>query len=150
MPTVARWPLEVGDEFGMARPRDPWVSLVRDSIDLYRTGEADRASRTWAEDIRWTVDADGPIAGVWEGADAIFGYHRHLERTSQGTYRQRLLALEASGGPIVEAHLRTTASRPGSRLDQPTLVVFELSGGQLKRVIEIPGDRDAWRTFWSG
>lgn len=149
VPTIARWPLEVGAEFELARPRDPWVQLVRDSIALYRTGQADRASLTWSDEIRWMVDAGGPMAGVWEGPDAVFAYHRGLERASRGTFRQHLLALEASGGPVVQAHLRTTAVRGAERLDQPTLIVFELSGGRLGRVIEIPGDPDAWERFWS-
>ncbi|HET9456953.1 MAG TPA: hypothetical protein VFO78_06405 [Candidatus Limnocylindrales bacterium] len=149
VPTIARWPLDVGADIERARPRDPWVQLVRDSIGLYRSGQADRASRTWSDEISWMVDARGPMAGVWEGADAVFDYHRRLGRESRGTFRQHLIALEASGGPVVQAHLRTTAVRKEQRLDQPTLIVFELSGGRLGRVVEIPGDPDAWERFWS-
>jgi hypothetical protein len=83
------------------------------------------------------------------GPEEIFSYHSALERLSGGTFRQSLVSLEASGGPIVEAHVRTTATRPGRSLDIPTLLVFELAGGRLRRVTEIAGDLAAWDGFWT-
>lgn len=146
---LARWPLDVDDDFHRAMPSDPFVAIVRESIGSYRQGDCDIARRTWADDITWTIDADGPFGGRWIGPDAIFDLHRGLEERSGGTFRQRLLGLVASGGPIVEAHVRTSASRDGARLDQPALLVFEVGAGRLRRVIEIPGDRAAWGGFWS-
>ncbi|HEX5013342.1 MAG TPA: hypothetical protein VFV72_04210 [Candidatus Limnocylindrales bacterium] len=149
MPTVAHWPIDITDIAEFRRTRNPWVSLARDSIDHYRTGQADRVRRLWDDEIAWTVDADGRVAGTWTGPDAVFDYHRLLERVSHGTFRQRLVALESSGGPIVECHVRTSAARRGGRLDIPSLLVFEFAGGLLSRVTEIPGDRRAWAHFWA-
>jgi ketosteroid isomerase-like protein len=148
-PVLARWPLDVDDDFHRLNPRDPYVAIVREAIASYRRGECELARRSWAEDITWTIEADGPLAGRWVGPDAIFDLHRTLEEQSNGTFRQGLVGLLASGGPIVEAHVRTTATRNGHQLDQPSLLVFEVGAGRLRRVIEIPGDRAAWGAFWS-
>ena len=51
-------------------------------------------------------------------------------------------------GPIVEAHVRTTAMRGERALDIPTLLVFELSSLRIRRVTEIPGDLPTWDAFW--
>ena len=61
------------------------------------------------------------------------------------TFRQRVIALQAGQGPIVEAFLRSTGRRESRELNLPTLVVFELSGSRIHAVTELPGDPAAWR-----
>src|SRR5919197_1804479 len=146
---VARWALEVDDDFELWRPVDPWLALVKDCLTDYRLGRADRASRAWAEDIVWRVIGGGPWPGELRGAQSIFDYHRDLERRTSGAFRQHVVALQSSGGPVVEAHLRTTAARAGRRIEIPTLVVFEIADGRITQVTEIPGDQASWETFWS-
>ena len=149
MPTIARWPLDVDAGFERAPWRDPWVSLVRDSIVAYREGRTDVAHWSWAPDVVWRVKANGTFAEEHEGAERIFAYHQRLGRLTGGTFRQQLVALQASGGPIVTANLRSTARRGDHELDMPTLVVFELTGGRIKVITEMPGDPAAWQRFWA-
>jgi hypothetical protein len=149
---VTRWPLDVDPDWARPRPRDPWAEVVQRSIDAYRSGRIHELGQTWDDAIRWRVsggrgrplDAD-PAAGP----DGVFAYHRELLDRSDGTFRQRLISLEGSLGPIVEAHLRTTASRGEQTLDIPSLIVFELSASRIREVKEVPGDCAAWDAFWS-
>jgi hypothetical protein len=147
---IATWPLDVEDGFERLPSRDPWVSIVRDSIVDYRSGRADRARQRWSDDIRWRLSADGGLDGEWVGPEQVFNLHRLLRRETDNTFRQRLIALEGARGPFVDAHLRTTAQRNGRSLDVSTLVVFEVSNGRISCVTELPGDRVAWREFWAG
>jgi ketosteroid isomerase-like protein len=149
MATVARWPLEVERDFDSAWNGDASIAVVRRTLADYRSGRADQASRVWQDDIVWTVRGVPPAGGRWTGAEGVFAYHRLLERLSGGTYRQHLLALEGSRGPIVNAYLRTTARRRDRQLSIPTLAVFELVGGRVSRVTELPGDLEAWQAFWA-
>jgi ketosteroid isomerase-like protein len=146
-PTIARWPLEVDGGFETRWCSDTATNVVRQSLADYRSGRADRASRVWHDDITWSVPGPAPVGGERIGPDGVFAYHDLLERLSDGTFRQRLLALEGCRGSIVTAYLRTTASRAGRRLEVPTLAVFELAGGRVRRVTELPGDRAAWEGF---
>ena len=150
-PTIARWPIEVEEGFWTAflPPGDQSISIVRRSIDDYRSGRADRAAQGWHDGIVWRVVGDGRLAGEWVGSEKVFAYHRLAQQLADGDFRQRLIALEGSRGVTVNAYLRTTASRKGRHLDIPTLTMFELSGGRIRCVTEIPGDRDAWRDFWA-
>ena len=148
-PVVARGPLRVEGQPGLAWHADPAVAIVHHSLADYRLGHADRASRIWHDDIAWKVAGLPPVGGEHVGAEEVFAYHRLLERLSRGTFRQDVVALEGSRGAIVNAYLRTTASRRGRRLEIPTLIVFELAGGRIRRVTELPGDRDAWERFWA-
>lgn len=147
-PTAGRWPLDVHDGYARGVPRDSWAALVRASIEDYRNGHPDRARAIWDPDITWKVDGDGPMSAVLVGADEIFAYHREVLRRTDGTFRQELVALLSSGGPLVEAHVRTTAQRGPHRLDIPTLIVFELGGARLRKLTELPGDQAAWDAFW--
>ncbi|HKG55636.1 MAG TPA: nuclear transport factor 2 family protein [Candidatus Limnocylindrales bacterium] len=148
--TVAQWPLDVIDRYPSAsRTTDPWVRLVREMIELYRTGQADQARQMWSDDVVWRVGDDRARWGEFEGGEAILGYHTRLARLADGEFRQRLLAVEGSGGPVVTAYLWTRAKRGETELEMPTLVVFELSRMHVKRVTELPGDPAAWNRFWA-
>jgi hypothetical protein len=147
--TIARWPIEVDEAAGQLWSTDASVTLVRSMIDDYRGGLADRAAEKWHDDVLWRVLGEGPLGGDWLGRERVLEYHRLAERLSDGDYRQRLIALEGSRGSIVNGYLRTEASRGERRIDMPTLVVFEIAGGRIRRVTELPGDRAAWAAFWS-
>lgn len=148
-PNGARWSLDLDPGFRERARRDPYVEIVRETIADFAAGHADRASRHWHDGIVWRVAGAAPMCGEYVGADRIFDYHRRLKALTEGTFRQRLRSLEASGGPIVDAYLRTTAERAGARLDIPTLLVFELAAGHIRVVSEFPGDQAAWDRFWS-
>jgi hypothetical protein len=145
VPTIARWPLDVDAGFEGMPYRDPWVSLVRDSMVAYREGRTDVAEWGWARRIVWRIDGTDETL---LGPDAIFGYHRRLARLTGDTFRQRVIALQAAQGPIVQAFLRSTGRRGHRELDLPTLVVFELSGSRIQVITEMPGDPSAWHEFW--
>ncbi|MFL5680876.1 MAG: hypothetical protein ACJ77B_09780 [Chloroflexota bacterium] len=148
--TVARWPIDVIDHYpSPSRTTDPWVRLVREMIELYRTGQADLAGQMWSADVVWRVGDDRSRWAELVGCEEIFSYHTHLARLADGDFRQRLLAVEGSGGPVVTAYLWTRAKRGEIELEMPTLVVFELSRMHVKRVTELPGDPAAWRRFWA-
>jgi ketosteroid isomerase-like protein len=146
--TMARWPVELDE--AMASPRrDPWVGLVRSWFADYQAGRAERAALRWADDIVWRVSGNGPLAGEHMGPEGVFAYHRRLQELSDGTFRLRLLELEASGGPIVAAHLKMSALREGRRLTMPCMLIVELADGAIRAVTEMPGDQAAWDEFWA-
>lgn len=148
VPTVVRWPLDVEDGFATTFLRDSWQSTVRDSIVAYREGRADVASWSWADQIVWRIAANG-FSEEHHGAEQIFAYHQRLVRATDGTFRQRLVALQGSQSPIVEAFVQSTARRRGRQLNLSGLIVFELGGSRIRKVTEMPGDPDAWGRFWA-
>ena len=80
------------------------------------------------------------LADLLQREDMLFG----PERVKRG--ETPCLGV-CSNGPIVEAHVRTTATRGDRNLDIPTLIVFELSAMRICQVTEIPGDVAAWEAF---
>ena len=146
--TVARWPLDVPEGFADTFLRDPWHSMVRDSIVAYREGRADVASWSWAGNIVWRISSNGS-SEEHHGANRIFGYHQRLVGASGGTFRQRLVALNGSQGPIVHATVQSSATRGPRRLELSGMIVFEISGSHITSITELPGDAEAWTRFWA-
>ena len=146
--TVARWPLDVDEHFAATFLRDPWESMVRDSIVAYREGRADVASWSWSPEIVWRLACNGR-SEEHHGGDRIFAYHQRLVRASGGTFRQRLVALQGSQGPIVHANVHSTASRGPRRLEMSGMIVFEIGGSHIRTVTELPGDPEGWSRFWA-
>ncbi len=130
------------------QPRDPWAAAVTRALEEYRAGNVAELARSWDEAVVWRVAAAWPGRDR-DGAMAVFAYHRELRDATDGTFRQEILSIDASGGPIVTAHVRTSASRTGRQLEVPSLLTFELVAMRVRRVTEIPGDRAEWDRFWS-
>lgn len=147
---IAAWPLVIPDHILGVRCPDPWSQVVHRSLLAEHDGEHEEAGRAWDERVVWQLSGPDPTAAepAHAGAAGIVAYHRELGRLTDYTFRQELSTIESGRGPIVEAHLRTTAQRNGRRLESPTLLIFELSSLRVRRVTEIPGDLVAWTAFW--
>jgi hypothetical protein len=147
--TIASWPLEIDDSFVGPAELDPWESIVRRAIDDLRFGRLEEAATTWHPDAVWHVRCDPHHRQELAGPEAVLDHHRELAAQTAQTFHQRLLGLVGSAGPIVTAYVRTLARRGRRSLDQPTLITFELAGGRIRSVTEMPGDVPAWCRFWA-
>lgn len=130
------------------KPRDPRAAIVAAALETYWRGERAQAALYWETGARWRVAGHGPMCGEDIGLDALFARRARLLRLTGGTYRQELVALEGDD-PLIAAHVLVTARRRGLRLDQPSLLLFEVAATGIRRVTELPGDPAAWAAFWS-
>lgn len=148
---IAAWNLAVSPALLQVRCVDPWAQVIQRSIADEHEGNHDDAARAWDEAVVWQVTGDDPTGrGEARGVHGVLAWHRDLGRLTEWSYGQELVSLEGSRGPIVQAHVRTTASLDDRTLDIPTLIVFEMSCLRVRRVTEIPGDIAAWNEFWRG
>jgi ketosteroid isomerase-like protein len=140
-------PLRIDPSLRPGVSKDPWVAMVAASLVDYAAGHTERAMSSWHDAITWEVRCAGTETAAI-GPRAVLDYHADLLARTDGTFRQDLVSLEASGGPVVAAHVRTTASRGDRSLDMPSLLVFEVAHGRIRRVTEIHGDPVSWGAFW--
>lgn len=147
---ILAWNLEVPDSLKQVRCRDPWAQVVQQSLIDEHDGAHEDAGRAWDLRAIWELTGRDPTGlGPAVGAEGIASFHRELGRRTDWTIGQEIATIEASRGPIVQAHVRTTARRGDRTLDMPTLLVFELSCLRIQRVTEIPGDLPDWDAFWA-
>jgi hypothetical protein len=146
---IADWPLVVPDQLRDVRTGDAWARVVHQAILDACCGDGSDADAAWEDGAAWHLDGydpTGPDEAV--GTESIRAFHRDLQDLTDGTYRQELVSLESGRGPLVEAHLRTTARSGERELDIPSLLIFELPSLRIRRVTELPGDLRAWDAFW--
>src|SRR3954454_22265175 len=141
-------PFKLGPSLVSVRPRDPWAAVVGRALADYADGRAEDLIRSWDDRLVWRVVAAWPPVDQ-SPAERAFAFHREVRDATRGTFRQEVISIEGSGGPIVVAHVRTTGRRNSRLLDMPSLLTFELVGMRIQRVTEIPGDRADWDDFWS-
>jgi hypothetical protein len=147
---ILAWNLDVPEALKRIRCQDPWAQVVQQSLVDEHDGAHEDAGRAWDPRAIWEVTGRDPTGlAPATGAEAIRSLHRELGRRTNWTIGQEIHTVEASRGPIVQAHARTTARRGDRILDIPTLLVFELSCLRIQRVTESPGDLRDWVAFWS-
>ena len=147
--TIALWPLEIDEGFVGPATLDPWAWIVRRTIDDLRLGRVEEALASWHPDATWEVRCAPAHGTPLVGPEAVVDHHRTLGLRTGQTFRQRLFGLAGSAGPIVTAYVRSHARMGHRILDQPALITFELTGGRIRKVIEMPGDVADWCSFWS-
>jgi hypothetical protein len=145
---IASWPIEVEDGAMTGLAIDPWTAIVRRAIEDMRLGRLERAAETWHDDATWTVRCVPEHERALPAPGAVIDHLRTLGARTANTFRQHLLGLTGSNGPVVTAYVRTLARRGRRTLDQPSLLVFEVAAGRIRRVTELPGDVTAWCRFW--
>ncbi len=82
-----------------------------------------------------------PIAGSYEGRDAVFGQFGRYGGETAGTFQAELKS-------VVGIH-RNTGERNGKKLDVDCCIVFEVEDGQLVSGREHFFGLYAWDAFWA-
>ena len=125
------------------------LETLQTAYEALVAGRLEAVVGMFARDIRAHVPGRSPVAGDYEGADAVAGYVAKLMELCQGTLRfqvHSLMAAEDEHGTVL---INDKAERPGKSLDLNNVHVWHLGDGQLKEIWIYPGDLYAWDEFWS-
>jgi uncharacterized protein len=101
----------------------------------------------FAEDAVWSVPGRGTMAGMYEGREAIFRFLAKLPKETDGTYGSELIDVLASESRAAALY-RARGTRHGRTLELDQVLLFDIEGGLVRRVLALPSDPDAFETFW--
>ena len=123
-------------------------AIVRRIFDAFARKEGLALRGLFAEDAVWSVPGRGVMAGVYEGREAIFRFLVKLPRETGGTYSSELIDVLASEDRAAALyHARGT--RHGRTLELAQVLLFGIEDGLVMDVLALPGDPDAFETFWA-
>ena len=130
----------------MAHPNE---DVVRRGYQAFGEGDMETLRSLFAADAVHVATGNSPIAGDYEGIDAILGYYGSLFELSDGTFSAELQSTRAEGDDTVVAVHRDRGQRAGKTLDQDETLTFTLSDGKITRLVEEHSDPAAYDEFWS-
>ena len=93
----------------------------------------------FAPGVRWHFPGRNPLAGDYEGIDAVFAFFGRSAQLTHGTLRLSIDDVLADDRRVV-AFVAVHAEREGRVLDDRSLQVFEFQDGKVSEVWTYPGD----------
>ena len=127
----------------------PNAALVRRGYAAFNSADMATLAEIVDESATWHTPGRSPLAGDYEGRDAVFAQFARYGGMTGGTLRADLQHVMASeDGRVVGVH-HNTAERDGKRLDVTCCLLFELRDGRMLSGREFFYDLHAWDAFWS-
>ena len=127
---------------------EPNMDVLRRAYEALASGDFGTLMGLLADDVKAHVPGRSPVAGDYDGKDAVGGYVAMLGELSGGTLRFEPHDVAAS-----EAHsvglVRDLAERGDKTLDMNNVHVWHVAAGQLSEIWIYPGDLYVWDEFWS-
>jgi uncharacterized protein len=112
--------------------------------DAFGRGDMETVAAMYADDIEWCVNGPSPVAGTYEGKDAVFGFFERMMAQYDGTLQVEVTAMAAD-----ELHgfvrVRESASRPDD-VTYTGIHAWDFKDGRCSR-FESYYD-DAYYEFW--
>jgi ketosteroid isomerase-like protein len=125
------------------------AEVVRRGYQAFNAGDMATLTELFDENASWHAPGRSPLAGDYDGRDAVFAYFGQLGEQTGGTFQATLeLLAESDDGRVVGVH-RNTAERDGKRLDVGVCLLFELRDGRIVDGREHFSDLYASDEFWS-
>ncbi|HSL63077.1 MAG TPA: nuclear transport factor 2 family protein [Gaiellaceae bacterium] len=124
------------------------VDRIRDLFRAWLERDALTVARTIGSDVVWRVPGRSAMAGEYRGRAEIFAFLRRTAELTGGTYRAELVDVWG-GDEVVVGLYRATGTRDGRTLDIPQALVFRFDGEELREVLAVPGDPEAFEAFWA-
>jgi ketosteroid isomerase-like protein len=129
------------------RPAHGNVERIRDVFRAFAEKDGITVGRLLGDDAVWRVPGRSTMAGEYRGRHEIFAFLRRTGELTEGTYRAELKGVWGGDG-VVAALYRATGVREGRALDIDQVLVFRFDGEELREVLAVPSDPDAFDGFW--
>jgi uncharacterized protein len=126
----------------------PNEQLVRTGYDAFSRGDMDTLRELFAEGVVWHVPGRSPLAGEYEGVDAVIGYFVETMERSSGSFRVEVHDVLANDSHTVGLHV-ASGERDGKRMEDSQVLVIHVRDGKIASVWQHSSDQYSQDDFWS-
>lgn len=126
----------------------PNDAVLRNALAAFSSGDPTLLQTAFASTVIWRVPGRSPLAGVYRGQPAVFGFFATLQRETNHSFRVQPLSQFANdeGGIFVD---RLTANRGAKALDIELVLRVRISNGQIVEGIDHFHQEHLWDAFWA-
>lgn len=108
------------------------VQRLRDGFDAFSRGDLDAVRATLSADCTWTLVGTGPLAGTYQGWDAIQGMFGALFEATGGTFSMDVISVLANDTHAVAIYDATSTVK-GVTDTQRFVLIDEMTPDGLVR-----------------
>jgi ketosteroid isomerase-like protein len=126
----------------------PNAATVRRMYEAINRGDIPELTALISSDVTMTMPGGSPLAGRYDGRDALFGFFGKLGEATGGTYHADLRDVYTSDGRVLAVH-RGTGTNGDRKLDAEAALLIELSDGVISTVTVFQQRQDEWDGFFS-
>jgi ketosteroid isomerase-like protein len=127
----------------MAHPNE---ELVRRGFDAFTTGDVNLLRELFHQDAVWHAPGRNPVAGDYQGVEAILGFFARTMEVTGGTFRVELHDVVANDEHAVAIYV-SRGQREGRTLDTKDVLVQHIRNGRLTETWQLSADQYAADEF---
>jgi len=125
------------------------AEVVRRGYEAFNTADIATLTEIMDDNASWHTPGRSPIAGHYQGRDAVFAQFGRYGGDTGGTFKAELKQVFTSpDGRVIGLH-HNSAQRNGKQLDTDCCIVFEVEDGRMLSGREYFYDLNNWDEFWS-
>lgn len=125
------------------------AEVVRRGYEAFEKADIETLTELMDENASWHTPGRSPVAGEYQGRDAVLAQFGRYGGDTGGTFKADLKQVFTSDdGRVIGLH-RNSGQRKGRRLDTDCCIVFEVVDGRMVSGREHFFDLGNWDEFWS-
>jgi len=117
---------------------------------LYAGGRGEAVRALLTDDIVWHVPGESPIAGTYEGIEAVMDYFARRRDLAASTFEMHPGEVLVGDGELVAVRTDGTARLDDQERHWATLGLYRFQGEQVAECWLLPLDPVAFDAIWSG
>jgi ketosteroid isomerase-like protein len=125
------------------------AEAVQRGYAAFNAADMKTLTELFHENASWHTPGRSPLAGDYNGRNAIFAQFGRYGGQTGGTFKATLQRVFADADGRVVAIHHNSATRNGKKLDVDCCLVFEFKDGRVLDGKEHFFDLHAWDEFWA-
>jgi ketosteroid isomerase-like protein len=125
----------------------PNAAAVRRMYEAVNEKDMGALAALISPDVVFVMPGTSPLAGLYNGRDALFGFFGRMAEVTAGTYHAELRVLYASDDSVVAVH-HGTGMRRAKELDANAALLFNVSDGVVTAITVHQQRQNDWDEFF--
>ena len=121
------------------------IKLIQDYYAAYGSGDLNRLRPFFADNIRWMIPGEHPLAGMKIGKDEVVAFFAQLNK---GGFGAEPIAFAADGEWVIDLH-RGFSTKGVGKVDTTWALAFKIRNNQIVEAVNFSLDQAAAnKYFW--